>query len=104
GQPLSRVSMPGSAPRIHLRSSAHTSMGQVRENNEDNVHLWDQEDAVLAIVADGMGGAAAGEEASRLAVEAIQSGLVTSENPVATRLDALADDSVAQTMRDIIRI
>lgn len=58
-------------PAIRLRSSACTSTGQVRENNEDNVHLWSRDDYVLAVVADGMGGAAAGEEASRLAVEAI---------------------------------
>ena len=53
---------------IRLRSSARTSTGQVRENNEDNIHLWTHNNFVLAIVADGMGGAAAGEEASRIAV------------------------------------
>ena len=45
---------------IRLRSSARTSTGQVRENNEDNIHLWTRDDFVLAVVADGMGGAAAG--------------------------------------------
>jgi len=52
--------------------SARTSIGQVRGNNEDNVNIWALEGVVLALVADGMGGAAAGEEASRLAVEAVQ--------------------------------
>lgn len=89
---------------VRLRSSARTSIGQVRENNEDNVQLWLQEDAVLAIVADGMGGAAAGEEASRLAVEAIQDGLTVAEQRMLSAFELLGDDSVAQKMREIIRV
>lgn len=57
---------------IRLRSSAHTNKGRVRPNNEDSVHLWSEESFALAVVADGMGGAAAGEEASRIAVETVQ--------------------------------
>ncbi len=57
--------------QIRLRGSAVTNVGQVRSHNEDNVHLWSGDNLVLAIVADGMGGAAAGEEASRIAVETI---------------------------------
>ena len=53
--------MHGPEDGVRLRSSARTSIGQVRENNEDNVQLWLQDDSILAIVADGMGGAAAGE-------------------------------------------
>ncbi|MFZ4814096.1 MAG: Stp1/IreP family PP2C-type Ser/Thr phosphatase [Phototrophicaceae bacterium] len=63
------ISRPGST--LQLRGSAITSVGQVRSHNEDNVHLWHREGMMLAIVADGMGGAAAGEEASRIAVETI---------------------------------
>jgi len=55
-----------------LRPSARTNIGQVRHNNEDNVHLWAIDGVLLALVADGMGGAAAGEVASGLAVEAVQ--------------------------------
>lgn len=88
---------------VSLRSGARTSTGQIRENNEDTIHLWAQNDSVLAIVADGMGGAAAGEEASRLAVATIEHGLTLPESPILKALDALADDSVAQKMRDIIR-
>lgn len=68
---------------IRLRGFARTSTGKVRDNNEDNVHLWIRDDRVLlAVVADGMGGAVAGEEASRIAVEAIQEGMTDfSHNP-----------------------
>ncbi len=65
---------PGSKIRLH--SSGRTDTGRVRDNNEDNIRLWQKDGQhVLAIVADGMGGAVAGEEASRIAVDTIQSGL-----------------------------
>lgn len=56
---------------IRLRSSARSDRGRVRQNNEDSIHLWAHDHDVLAVVADGMGGAVAGEEASRIAVETI---------------------------------
>ncbi|MFN8420091.1 MAG: Stp1/IreP family PP2C-type Ser/Thr phosphatase [Anaerolineae bacterium] len=52
--------------------SGRTHVGQVRKNNEDNLHLWAGEGVILALIADGMGGAAAGEEASRLVVETVE--------------------------------
>jgi protein phosphatase len=65
--------------KLRLRSSARSDRGRVRQNNEDSVHLWAEEHSILAVVADGMGGAVAGEEASRIAVETIQ-GKLTTEN------------------------
>jgi protein phosphatase len=94
--------MGGSERGIHLNSSARTSTGQVRENNEDNVYLWSSEDFALAVVADGMGGAAAGEEASRLAVEAIETGL----NPEETSRDLMGemtDEFLVSKMAEVIR-
>jgi protein phosphatase len=87
---------------VRLRSSARTSMGQVRENNEDNVHLWARDDFVVAVVADGMGGAVAGEEASRMAVEAIQEGLSIRENSGAEVFGTMDDDTLAEKLRDAI--
>jgi protein phosphatase len=58
--------------------SAQTNMGQVRKNNEDNIHVWVADGVILALVADGMGGAAAGEEASRLVVENVESAFMDS--------------------------
>jgi protein phosphatase len=74
-------------------------MGQVRENNEDFVHLWTQGDVVLAIVADGMGGAVAGEEASRIAVDTIQKGLPNHDRSLAT----MEQDALVDALVDIIR-
>jgi protein phosphatase len=88
---------------IRLRSSARTSTGQVRENNEDNIHLWARGPYVLAVVADGMGGAAAGEEASRLAVEAIKSGLILRDGRSAEALEGLGDDQLKQELREAIQ-
>ncbi len=92
--------MGGSDRGIRLRSSARTSIGQVRENNEDNVRLWSEADFVVAVVADGMGGAVAGEEASRIAVETLQQGkfLSDGESPI-----ALSDDQVVNWLCETVR-
>ncbi len=84
--------------RIRLHGAVSTSTGQIRENNEDNLFLWSQDEFMLAVVADGMGGAAAGEEASRLAVEAVESGMMTQ-----TGLQASSDDMVTDIMCAAIR-
>jgi len=89
---------------IRLRGSARTSVGQVRQNNEDHVHLWTHQDMVLAIVADGMGGAAAGEEASRLAVEAIRTGFDMMNGRASGKTDPLSADetTTSDRLRDAI--
>src|SRR4029077_7217555 len=46
-----------------------TDVGCVRETNEDAVGHWPHEDGLLFAVADGLGGQAAGEVASQLALE-----------------------------------
>src|ERR1700687_3482904 len=48
-----------------------TLLGNYRENNEDAVEVKQFPDMTVAIVADGMGGQAAGEIASKRAIEVI---------------------------------
>jgi PPM family protein phosphatase len=88
---------------IRLRSSARTSTGQVRENNEDNIHLWTRDDFVLAVVADGMGGAAAGEEASRIAVETIKTGLALRDQHPPDNLEQIEDATLTESLREAIQ-
>ncbi|GGK84960.1 PP2C family protein-serine/threonine phosphatase [Mangrovihabitans endophyticus] len=54
---------------LHLRWAAVTDTGHVRSNNQDAYYAGER----LLVVADGMGGMAAGDVASRLAVDAITS-------------------------------
>jgi protein phosphatase len=88
---------------IQLRAGSHTSVGRIRENNEDSLHLWTSPGCVVAVVADGMGGAAAGEEASRLAVEAVESGLILT-NLETNNLDRMSEQTVASQLSQAIRI
>lgn len=108
---------------IHLRSSARTNTGKVRENNEDQVYLLEYNHLVLAMVADGMGGAAAGEEASRIAIETIHEGLLNDEGyaengasggstspnnrirsaEVISKIDSMSADVLSDKLRHVIR-
>jgi protein phosphatase len=65
--------------KLTIHSSAVTNVGMVRGNNEDSVQIWAFKNFVLALVADGMGGAAGGEQASALAVDAVQADFIESK-------------------------
>ena len=84
------------------RVSAISDVGRVRGNNEDRVGLWARQGIVLAVVADGMGGAAAGEEASRLVLESIQAEFLGAVRGSET-LRELSDDEIADKLRTTIR-
>jgi len=82
------------SPRLRVLAAGLTHPGRVRKNNEDQFVIarlaksmqieassmddpghprYGEEDGYLLVVADGMGGAAAGERASTLAIESIES-------------------------------
>jgi serine/threonine protein phosphatase PrpC len=84
------------------RAAARSDVGLVRENNEDRVGLWARHGIVLAMVADGMGGAAAGEEASRLVTEAVQAEFLGEARGSET-LRELSEDELAEKMRSAVR-
>lgn len=91
-----------SADRLIAFIGAISAIGRVRSNNEDRVGLWARDGVILAMIADGMGGAVAGEEASRLALEAIQADFV-GEARGSEELATLLDEEVTEKMRAAFR-
>jgi len=85
---------------LQIEAYAATDVGPVRENNED-AWLIDV-DGGLFVVADGMGGHAAGEVASSVAVETVRTVLLASQDPDETMLAQAVDDP-DDAMRERLR-
>lgn len=69
---------------LSLNIGKCTLLGNYRENNEDSIEVKQIPDLTVCLVADGMGGQAAGEIASKRAVEVIPRELRKHLQPVAT--------------------
>lgn len=95
--------MSGPGRSIRLRSSARSDRGRVRQNNEDSVHLWAEDQYVLAVVADGMGGAVAGEEASRIAVETVQESMASDAYRKPTDYQNVNDGELASRLHSAVQ-
>ena len=78
---------------MHITCAGRTDVGIIRSGNEDNFLMVP--DRGIFVVADGMGGHAAGEVASEMAVRYVARELGS--------LRGLADDQVADRMRTAIR-
>lgn len=66
---------PGIESRVPTRVGHGTDVGRLRSHNQDAVQVWrfsnDDRQIVVAAVADGMGGAAAGDVASRITIDVL---------------------------------
>jgi len=85
------------APPLSVSGAMRTDRGRVRAGNEDHVAWSDRHGpdgaflGAIAVVCDGMGGHAAGEVASAIAVETVVGGFWTEAAPPAERLGALVE-------------
>lgn len=96
GKPDGRSSEVAAQPDspLRIRVGKYTSIGNYRDNNEDRLFVDDAQQ--VYIVADGMGGQAAGEQASQLAVDLVPSKL--SDIPLACHDGELIRRSVSQAV------
>ena len=84
---------------MQLAVGARSDVGMIRSGNEDNFFAEADERRGVFVVADGMGGHAAGEVASEMAVQIVARHLL----PAMSVLDATADDRMSQALKDANR-
>jgi serine/threonine protein phosphatase PrpC len=96
-------------PTPWLFGIALSHRGNVRAENQDRYALvpLPQDDAVLALVADGMGGHTGGSQAAELATETIQATLQKSEGQLYERLQdsfVHADEAIRSRAKSEVRL
>jgi serine/threonine protein phosphatase PrpC len=86
------------APRIRLDAFMVTDVGVVRDHNEDAAHIDGRRS--FFVVADGMGGHAAGEVASAMAVDTVRTSLETARPSIEAFAKAPSDTG----RRDLVQL
>src|SRR5689334_20485997 len=82
---------------VRLVHAARTDVGMIRSGNEDNFEVDASRDRGMFIVADGMGGHAAGEVASEMAVQTVKRELI------GVLKDLEGDAAAVQKLTDALR-
>jgi protein phosphatase len=97
----------GTPMPLRFKVAARTDQGRVRKNNQDSVYTGTIKlhgiTARLALVADGMGGANAGEQASRIASEVTQAQILRNESGQAPPNDDAWQDLLRKAAREANR-
>ena len=84
---------------MQLSVGARSDVGMIRSGNEDNWFAESNDRRGVFVVADGMGGHAAGEVASEMAVQIVSRHLLT----ITSVLEPAAPERMAQSLRDANR-
>lgn len=84
---------------MHLVVGARSDVGMIRSGNEDNYFAESDDRRGIFVVADGMGGHAAGEVASEMAVQIVSRHLLT----ITSVLEPTAPEKLAQSLKDANR-
>src|SRR5437868_4608346 len=89
---------------LSLNVGKCTLLGNYRENNEDAIEVKQYPDMTVCIVADGMGGQAAGEIASKRAIEVVPRELRKNLTPAAddTQCATVIKKAIVQANDEII--
>ena len=83
---------------LALRYLAHSEIGLVRKNNQDSAYV----SPTMLVVADGMGGAAAGDLASAVAIRELKAADGDHSGPEMLEVIAAAIDSAGDAMSELI--